>query len=58
VLCPTPIEETKLRTFVNNWAQNFTQAKPESPYMIVTDTEVLNGIHDSVLVAKTDPAKS
>ncbi len=58
VLCPTPIEETKLRAFVNNWAQNFTQAKPESPYMIVTDTEVLNGIHDSVLVAKTDPAKS
>ena len=55
VMCPTPIEETKLRTFVNRWAESVTQAKPGSPYIIITDTEVLPGIHDSVLVAKTGP---
>ena len=56
VLCPTPIQDTRLRTFVNLWAESFTQVKSGSPYIIITDTEVLPGIHDSVLVAKTGPA--
>ncbi len=52
VLCPTAIEETQLDKFVNKWALEHTDLKPEDPYVIVTDTEVLPGIHDSVLVAK------
>ena len=54
VLSPTPIETTRLRTFVNLWAESFTQLKPGTPFIIITDTEVLPGIHDSVLVAKID----
>jgi len=54
VMCPTPIENTRLRTFVNLWADGFTQLKPGTPFIIITDTEVLPGIHDSVLVAKID----
>ncbi len=54
VMCPTPIEETRLRTFVNNWAKDFTELKSGAPFIIITDTEVLPGIHDSVLVAKID----
>jgi len=54
VMCPTPIEETRLRTFVNLWADGFTQLKTGTPFIIITDTEVLPGIHDSVLVAKID----
>lgn len=52
IMCETPIAETKLRTFVNEWALANTDLKPGSPFVIVTDTEVLTGIHDCVMVAK------
>ena len=52
VMCPTAIEETRLQGFINQWARMHTNLSPNDPYVIVTDTEVLPGIHDSVLVAK------
>jgi pyruvate kinase len=52
VMCPTAIEETRLQVFVNQWAEDNTKLKPGDPFVVVTDTEVWPGIHDSVLVAK------
>ena len=52
IMCPTPIEETRLEGFVNEWAREHTDLKTGDPYVVVTDSEVLPGIHDCVLVAK------
>jgi pyruvate kinase len=52
VMCPTAIEETRLQGFINQWVRTNTELKPGDRYVVVTDTEVLPGIHDSVLVAK------
>ena len=52
VMCPTAIEETRLQRFINDWARSHTDLSPGDPYIVVTDTEVMPGIHDSVLVAK------
>jgi pyruvate kinase len=52
VLCPTAIEETSLEKFVNKWAFQHTDLQHNDSYVIVSDTEVLQGIHDCVLVAR------
>ena len=52
VMCPTVIEETRLQVFINHWARDNSKLQPGDPYVIVTDTELLAGIHDSVLVTK------
>lgn len=54
VMCKTAIEETNLRRFISQWAREHSDLKPGTPYVIVTDTELLPGFHDSVLVAKLD----
>jgi pyruvate kinase len=52
IMCPTPIEETRLQGFINEWAREHTDLRIGDPYIVVTDSEVLPGIHDCVLVAK------
>lgn len=52
IMCPTDIEETRLENFINQWARENTDLKVGDPFVIVTDTEVLPGIHDCVLVAR------
>lgn len=52
VLCPQPLSETHLQNFINQWAIEKTSLLPGTPFVVVTDTEVLPGIHDSLLVAK------
>ena len=52
-LCDVPITEVLIRTYVDDWTKKFTDFPPGTSFVIVTDIEVLNGIHDSVLVATT-----
>ena len=52
ILCPTEIEETSLQGFINQWAHENTELEVGDSFVVVTDTEVLAGIHDCVLVAK------
>ncbi len=52
VFCPDSMDNTQLEVFINDWAQANTDLKTGDPYVVVTDTELLPGIHDSVLVAK------
>lgn len=52
LLSANSLEEMQLQDFVNNWAQSKTDLQSGSPFVIVTDTEVLPGVHDSVLVAR------
>ena len=54
VMCPTSIEKTQLRKLINQWAKEKTDLKPGRAFVIITDTEVLPGVHDSVLVAKIE----
>ena len=51
-MCPASIQEIDLQEFVDQWVRDHTELKSGDPYIVVTDTEVLPGIHDSVLVAK------
>jgi len=52
-LSDVPIQDLKIRTYVDQWTKQYTDFKSGSPFVIVTDIEVLNGIHDSVLLATT-----
>lgn len=46
------LAEINLQDLINSWAKAKTDLKSGKPFVIVTDTEVIPGIHDSVLVAK------
>jgi pyruvate kinase len=52
VFCPDSIDDTGLEVFINQWAKQHTELHSEDPFVVVTDTELMPGIHDSVLVAK------
>ena len=52
MMSPSSIEEMSLQDFINQWAKEKTELKSGKPFVIVTDTEVLPGVHDSVLVAR------
>ncbi|MFK7768884.1 MAG: pyruvate kinase [Mariniblastus sp.] len=54
ILTPDAIEETRMQNFINNWAKEKADLDTGDPVVIVTDTEVLPGVHDSVLVAKIE----
>lgn len=54
VLCPEPLKQTHLRNFINQWAKEKTSLPGGAPYVVITDTEVLPGIHDSLLIAKIE----
>ncbi len=46
------IEDEGLEQFINDWAKQHTDVQTDDPFVVVTDTELMPGIHDSVLVAK------
>ena len=52
VLIETAIEETKLRTFANQWIRNNTQLETGNSFLIVTDTEVLPGVKMLVMTCE------
>ena len=52
VLCPGAINDAGLELFINEWAKQNTDVEVDDPYVLVTDTELLPGIYDSVLVSK------
>ncbi len=52
-LSEIPITEVFIRTYVDDWTKKYTDFASGTPFVIVTDIEVLKGIHDSVLVATT-----
>jgi pyruvate kinase len=41
-----------MQTLINDWSKINTELKSGDPYVVITDTEVFPGIHDSVLVAQ------
>jgi len=52
-LSAVPITDIPIRTYVDDWTKKYTDFETGTPFVIVTDMEVLKGIHDSVLVATT-----
>ena len=52
VLIETAIEETKLRTFANQWIKSNTKLEPGNSFLIVTDTEVLPGVKMLVMACE------
>ena len=52
VLIEIAIEETKLRTFANQWIKTNTQLNKGNSFLIVTDTEVLSGVKMVVMVCE------
>ena len=44
------LDDQELRTFVNDWARMNHAAKPGDPIVIVSDTEWMPGVHDTILV--------
>jgi pyruvate kinase len=45
------LEEIRIRTYVDAWTKRYTVLESGSPLVIITDIEVLSGIHNSVLLA-------
>ncbi|MDB2686243.1 pyruvate kinase [Mariniblastus sp.] len=52
VLIETAIQETKLRTFANQWIRDNTQLETGNSFLIVTDTEVLPGVKMLVMACQ------
>lgn len=46
------LNQSNLQTMIVTWAQHHTDLIAGNAYVVITDSEVLPGIHDSVLVAK------
>ena len=47
------LEEIRIRAYVDDWTKRYTAFESGEPLVIVTDIEVLSGIHHSVLLAHT-----
>ena len=45
------LNEIRIRTYVDAWTKRYTILESGSPLVIITDIEVLSGIHNSVLLA-------
>ena len=54
VLCSSPFQQDELLSFVNQWASTNDDLKSGDHFVAVTDTDLLLGVHDSVLVAQID----
>lgn len=52
LMCPTAIEEVRIQTFINDWSKANTNLQAGEPFVVVTDNEVMPGIHDSISVSK------
>lgn len=47
------LEEIRIRGYVDQWTKRYTEFESGEPLVIITDIEVLSGIHNSVLLAYT-----
>ena len=54
VLSSSPLQQDELLSFVNQWAASNEDLKSGDHFVVVTDTDLLPGVHDSVLVAQVD----
>ena len=52
-LCKSPMKEIEIRSYVDEWTKQYTDFASGTLFVIVTDFEVVEGIHDSVLLART-----
>ncbi|MDB4766797.1 pyruvate kinase, partial [bacterium] len=52
-LCKAPMKDIEIRNYVDEWTKQYTDFASGTLFVIVTDFEVLDGIHDSVLLART-----
>ncbi len=52
VLIDSLMDTHELRNFVDQWAKTHGGAKSGDPIVIVSDTEVMPGVHDTVMVTK------
>ena len=52
-LCKSPMKEIEIRSYVDEWTKQYTDFASGTLFVIVTDFEVVDGIHDSVLLART-----
>jgi pyruvate kinase len=52
VLCSTPFQQDELLSFINQWASSNHDLQSGDHFVVVTDTDLLPGVHDSVLVAQ------
>ena len=52
VFCDNAIEDTRLQQFINDWVKSNTHLMTGDRIVMVTDTEVLPGIYDSVMVCQ------
>ena len=52
VFAAAGLGRSELQDLINDWVRKNTELKPGDRYVVITDTEVLPGIHDSVLVAQ------
>ena len=52
-LCKAPMKEIEIRNYVDEWTKQYTDFGSGTLFVIVTDFEVLDGINDSVLLART-----
>lgn len=54
MLCSTPFQQDELLSFVNQWASSNHDLRPGDNFVIVTDSNILPGRHNSVLVAQIE----
>jgi pyruvate kinase len=54
MLCSTPFQQDELLSFVNQWASSNHDLRPGDNFVIVTDSDILPGRHNSVLVAQIE----
>ena len=52
-LCKPPMKEIEIRSYVDAWTKQYTDFASGTLFVIVTDFEVIDGIYDSVLLART-----
>ena len=52
-LCESPMKEIEIRSYVDAWTKQYTDFASGTLFVIVTDFEVIDGIYDSVLLART-----
>ena len=52
VMSPEPINPGNVLSFINGWAKSLADSQTGDPVVIICDTELLQGVHDTVMVAK------
>lgn len=47
------LDDLRIRLYVDRWCKKYTKFPSGEPLVIITDLEVLSGIHNAVLIAQT-----